>query len=67
MMVNEICGFRAPQGWECPVCHRVYAPSVPCCYYCGPEGRTKTINSTGYTDWQKQQSITTTTTKEGGR
>lgn len=63
MMVNEIYGFMAPQGWQCPVCNRVYAPSVPCCYYCGAEGRTKTTTSTGYIDWQKQQSITIS--KEG--
>ena len=30
---NEI-GF-APQGWQCPVCKRVYSPTTPMCYYCG--------------------------------
>ena len=25
----------APQGWQCPVCKRVYSPSTPICYYCG--------------------------------
>lgn len=24
-----------PQGWQCPVCKRVYSPSVPSCYCCG--------------------------------
>ena len=24
------------QGWECPKCERVYAPSVAMCLYCGP-------------------------------
>jgi hypothetical protein len=28
-------GRTAPQGWECPRCHRVYAPWVPCCGTCG--------------------------------
>lgn len=32
-----------PSGWECPRCHRVYAPWVACCGTCGPQdadGRT---------------------------
>ena len=27
-------GF-APQGWQCPICRRVYSPITPMCYYCG--------------------------------
>lgn len=23
------------QGWQCPVCKRVYSPTTPMCYYCG--------------------------------
>ena len=23
-----------PQGWQCPVCKRVYSPSTPMCYWC---------------------------------
>lgn len=30
-MVN----YNVPQGWQCPVCKRVYSPTVPMCYYCG--------------------------------
>ena len=22
-------------GWICPICQRVYAPHIPCCFYCG--------------------------------
>ena len=25
----------APQGWQCPICKRVYSPTTPMCYYCG--------------------------------
>lgn len=25
------------QGWQCPICHRVYSPDTPMCYYCGNE------------------------------
>lgn len=28
---------HARTGWECPRCHRVYAPWVACCGTCGPE------------------------------
>lgn len=24
-----------PQGWQCPVCKRVYSPDVRSCDYCG--------------------------------
>ena len=23
------------QGWQCPICKRVYSPFTPMCYYCG--------------------------------
>lgn len=29
-------GASAPQGWQCPVCHRVYAPHVTMCTACPP-------------------------------
>jgi hypothetical protein len=27
-------GERAPQGWQCPCCRVVYAPTVDACYCC---------------------------------
>ena len=27
----------APQGWQCPICKRVYAPTYPWCIFCGNE------------------------------
>lgn len=33
-MSYEFEGF-APQGWQCPICRRVYSPTTPMCYYCG--------------------------------
>lgn len=41
-----ISNFQAQQGWQCPVCKRVYSPFTPCCFYCGEEGMTKTSTST---------------------
>lgn len=56
----------AQQGWQCPICKRVYSPFTPCCFNCGDETKTSTstdINGTGYVDWLKQQTITTSTYK----
>ena len=30
------------QGWQCPICKRVYAPSVPMCFYCGGDAKITT-------------------------
>lgn len=35
----------APQGWVCPVCHRVYAPNFPWCTVCGNQETTMTTNT----------------------
>ena len=46
----------AQQGWQCPVCKRVYSPMTPWCYFCGGESKTTTttdetvtISTTGST------------------
>lgn len=36
----------AQQGWQCPICKRVYSPFTPSCFYCGNE---QTITTTGAT------------------
>ena len=28
------------QGWQCPICKRVYSPTIPMCFYCGSGGNT---------------------------
>ncbi len=30
------------QGWQCPICKRVYSPITPMCYYCGQGSNTST-------------------------
>jgi len=30
------------QGWQCPLCHRVYSPMTPMCFYCPPKTDTNT-------------------------
>lgn len=37
-----------PQGWQCPICGRVYAPSTPWCYFCGNQ-ETYTTTTTSET------------------
>ena len=39
-----------PKGWQCPVCKRVYSPSIPVCSYCG-DAVTKT--NIEPSDWLK--------------
>lgn len=36
----------AQQGWQCPICKRVYSPSTSRCYYCGGESKISTNTST---------------------
>lgn len=34
--MNENCNYSysAPQGWQCPICKKIYSPSTPSCTYC---------------------------------
>lgn len=43
-------GIFAQQGWQCPICKRVYSPHTAMCYYCGGK---ETVVSTG-TELYKQ-------------
>lgn len=40
----------APQGWQCPICHRVYSPMTMMCLYCAPSQTTVTTTGTGSAD-----------------
>ena len=35
----------AQQGWQCPICKRVYSPYTPSCFYCGNEQITTTTRT----------------------
>jgi hypothetical protein len=41
------------QGWQCPVCKRVYAPDFPMCVQCGPK-RTTTITTSSPVKMQER-------------
>lgn len=52
----------AQQGWQCPICKRVYSPFTPMCYNCG--GESSTLTTTGPTlDWLKHNSTTSSDTE----
>lgn len=35
MCDTEFKGLFAQQGWQCPICKKVYSPLTPMCLYCG--------------------------------
>ena len=45
-MIDNDYNMLVPQGWQCPICKRVYSPSYPWCNFCGNE---KTETTTTYT------------------
>lgn len=36
----------AQQGWQCPICKRVYSPYTPSCFCCGNEQTITTTTGT---------------------
>ena len=62
MCEYEVSVGGIQQGWQCPVCKRVYAPSTPMCYYCGGDSKTVNVDSTGtgspIIDWARNISTT---------
>lgn len=61
MYNNVILGY-APQGWQCPVCGRVYSPSTTMCFYCNNSPTNTNSNGTfkveyGHTD-SKTEGVT---------
>ena len=48
-MIGDYEKIPPQQGWQCPICGRVYSPTTMMCLYCGNE---KESVSTTYTiDW----------------
>lgn len=50
----------AQQGWQCPICKRVYSPFTPSCFYCGNEQTITTNDITITTGTQPTQDVVTT-------
>lgn len=34
------------QGWQCPICKRIYSPFTHICWYCNREVETTTLSNT---------------------
>jgi ribosomal protein S27E len=45
--------FAAPQGWQCPVCGKVWAPSMISCPHCNQPQYTFTAPTSQLIDWSK--------------
>ena len=53
----------AQQGWQCPICKRVYSPTTSMCFYCG---NVETTTSTNLTiDLNPQDLVSTHTAGKG--
>ena len=53
--INEDVFTNVWQGWQCPICKRVYSPFTHMCLYCGnQETKTTTIfpNTGGFVNEQ---------------
>ena len=54
----------APQGWQCPICKRIYSPTTPMCWYCGGAVKTAAATTAGEPevsnkiDWAHHESET---------
>lgn len=40
--------YFTQQGWQCPICKRVYSPSQPMCPYCGNNDDVEYSTSTNF-------------------
>lgn len=65
MKIGDFERMPAQQGWQCPICGRVYSPTAMMCLYCGNE---EEIVSTNYTiDYSHHESTTKTEDKYGSQ
>lgn len=45
-MSDNFNGLFAQQGWQCPICKRVYSPFTQMCLYCGQNTLTTNMKVT---------------------
>lgn len=52
--------LQAQQGWQCPVCKKIYAPNISECLHCNNvETEFKITDNGGLTiDWDKTTTMT---------
>lgn len=39
------CEYMIQQGWQCPICKRVYSPHTSMCLYCGGDTKITSTNT----------------------
>jgi len=55
-MIGEYVKMPAQQGWQCPICGRVYSPTTIMCLCCGNEK--ESISNTYTIDYVHHEGIT---------
>ena len=59
-MIGDYQKILPQQGWQCPICRRVYSPTTAMCFYCGNgEEFVSTTFTTGYkVDYAHNENMT---------
>lgn len=61
-MIGDYQKIPPQQGWQCPVCGRIYSPTTMMCFYCGNKTETKsTTYMTGTPDYLHHDTVTGST------
>ena len=55
-MIGDYQKIPPQQGWQCPLCGRVYSPTTMMCLYCGNEE--KSVLTTYTIDWLHREERT---------
>ena len=55
-MTGEYVKMPTQQGWQCPICGRVYSPTTMMCLYCG--NKKESISTTYTIDYVHHERIT---------
>lgn len=59
MCMIDFTGY-AQQGWQCPICKRVYSPTTPMCWTCGKQDLVATENTVGKNPKKNEPTCTCT-------
>jgi hypothetical protein len=56
--MNDYMNVCVPQGWQCPICGRVYSPTTTMCLYCHTGEKTYTSTGIFRVEWGHTDSKT---------
>lgn len=56
--VGDFPNTFAQQGWQCPICGRVYSPTTAMCFYCGNQKTVLTTEKTYKIDYAPDHGTT---------